>query len=93
LSQIDLNEFANNARFRVSIVSNAEENMQGAQIRRFKDVVLFVTTILFLVAAFSFCGYLLIGRQFSIDDKKWAMTIATSIITGFVGYITGKKSA
>ena len=90
-SQIDLNEIANNAHLNLSITSNAEENPIDAYIRRSKDIVLFSIALFFVLCAFLFCGYVILGKNFSYDDKKWALTIAGSIISAFLGFLTGKN--
>lgn len=91
MSQIDINELANNPKLSLSITSNQDENPADARIRRLKDIILFSVTILLSLCIFSFCGYVLISNHFSADDKKWATAIASSIISAFLGYLTGKN--
>ncbi len=90
-SQINLNDIANNQNLSLSITSNAEENPKDACIRRTKDVVLFSIAIVFVLSAFIFCGYVILSKNFSSNDKKWALTIASSIISAFLGFLTGKN--
>jgi hypothetical protein len=92
MAQVDLNELANNPKLSLSILSNQDEHPQDAYIRRFKDIILFSTTIILLSCAFLFCGYILVSSNFSSDDKKWATVIASSIISALLGYLTGKSS-
>ena len=89
-STIDLEQIANNANLALSITSNAEDP-KDACIRRTKDIALFSVAIIFVLCAFLFCGYVILSKNFSYDDKKWATTIASSIISAFLGYLTGRS--
>lgn len=90
-SSIDLNEVANNPKLSLSIISNQDENPQDANIRRVKDIVLFFVAIALILCAFVFCAYILLNNNFSDDNKKWATVIAGSIISAFLGFLTGKN--
>jgi len=90
-SQIDLTEIANHKNLSLSITSNAEENSKDACIRRRKDVALFSLAMLFVICAFVFTGYVILSKNFSTDDKKWAMALASSIISAFLGFLIGKN--
>jgi len=90
MTEIDLNELANNDNLRLSITSVPEENPIDAKIRRIKDVVLFSITLILVLSAFAFCAFVLFDAQFSPDDKKWATAISSSIISAFIGYLTGR---
>lgn len=92
MAMIDINEIANNPKLSLSITSNQDEHPKDACIRRTKEIILFVVIIILIVCAFSFCGYVLLSNHFSSDDKKWAMAIASSIISAFLGYLTGKNT-
>ena len=90
-SKIDLNEIANNSNLSVSITSVQEENAQDACIRRGKDIALFIVALLLVVTVF-FCGvYLLLNTNSSSDEKKWGTTIISIILSGFLGFLTGKR--
>lgn len=90
MSTIDLNEIANNPKLKLQISSITQEDPKDAGIRRAKDIVLFVVAVLLILSAFVFCGYLLLNPSSTADDKKWATVIAGSIISAFLGYLTGK---
>lgn len=90
MSQIDLNEIANNSNLCISITSNLEENPKDACIRRAKDVISFLTAIILLLCMLAFCGYIILSKDSSLDDKKWATALASSIISAFLGYLFGK---
>lgn len=90
-SQIDLDDIANNANLNLSITSSAKEDPKDACIRRMKDIMLFSIAIIFVLCVFIFCGYAMLSKNFSYDDKKWATTIAGSIVSAFLGFLTGKN--
>lgn len=91
MSEINIVELASNPKINLSITANQEENPKDASIRRFKDIVLFSVAIILILAAFLFCSCVLVSNNFTSDDKKWAMAIGSSIISAFLGYITGKN--
>ena len=59
--------------------------------RRFKDITLFIISMILILVVFVFCGYALLSGKFSADFEKWAMTIDGSIIVGFLGFLTGRN--
>lgn len=90
-SNIDLNEIAKNNHLAISIASIQEENPKDATFRRVKEMILFVTVLFFVIAAFVFCGYVLLNENSTSDDKKWSMTIAGSILSASIGFLMGKR--
>lgn len=90
-STIDLNKIANSSNLKVSITSIEDEHPKDASIRRIKDVTLFFLIIILTISSFIFCCYVILGNRFNGDEKKWAMTLAGSITTGAIGFVTGKK--
>ena len=90
-SQIDLNEIANNSNLSLTITSSSEENPTDAYIRRSKNIISFVVAMLLILSAFSFCGYIILSKNFSADDKKWATTLAGIIVSAFLGFFFGKN--
>ena len=91
MSKIDINELANNPKLSLSIVSTREEDPKDALIRRYKEIVLFSVALTLILCVFVFCGYILLSKSVSADDKKWATAIASGIISALLGYVTGKS--
>lgn len=91
MPNFDINEIVNNPRLSLSITSSKDEHPKDACIRRSKDMALFSVVLVLVFLAFLFCGYLLLNHNSSIDDKKWATAVATSIISALLGYMTGKN--
>lgn len=90
-STIDLNKIATISNLKVSISSIEDEHPKDANIRRIKDITLFFLIVFLTSFSFIFCCYVILGNNFNGDEKKWAMTLAASITTGAIGFVTGKK--
>ncbi len=69
-----------------------EREAADQALRRRKDVILFVAVTLGVIAVFLLCVGIVIRSSSSPDDKKWATSILTSIVSGAVGYLFGKSS-
>lgn len=93
LNPLDLNEVAPNSPVRLGMTSSTQEDPQDADIRRAKDVMSFGIAMGFVLSVFAFCGYIMLSKDFSAEDKKWATTLAGSIISAFFGYLFGKRAA
>jgi len=91
VSEIDLNELLKSKHLNLSIETPEEEDPDDAKFRRCKEMILFFVSLILLLGAFSFCAYILLSHRFSMDDEKWATAIASSIITGFLAYLTGRN--
>ncbi len=61
--------------------------------RRWRSNALFAVTLVGLIVVFGFCLQIINNSKASADDKKWATAIMTSIVTGGVGFVTGKAIA
>lgn len=86
---IDINEVVRDHNYKVTITP--PEHPKDACIRQIKDVVLFFVALLLILGVCFFCIYVLVDHSFSIDDKKWATSILFSIVSAFLGYLTGKN--
>lgn len=68
------------------------EDPADAAHRRRKDLALFMFALLGAGAIGAYCLWVLIEPSTSADDKKWAQSVLTAIITGLIGYLTGKSA-
>jgi hypothetical protein len=89
-SPLDLNELAQGQKVDIKVAS--PEDPSDARLRRFKDAVLFITSIIGALGFGGFCVYIYIAASSSADDRKWAASIITLIVGGLVGYWSGKNS-
>lgn len=88
---MEMSQILNNPEVSISINSNKKEHPKDACLRRVQETTLFFITIALLLTAFLFCGYILLNERFGVVNQKWAMTTCGSIITGFLGFLTGKN--
>ncbi len=93
MSNIDLNELAKSHHLELTLTASQEEDPGDARIRRFKEIALFLLSILLVVCVFLFCVYILFSTQASAVDQKWATTLIGAIISGLLGYLTGKRTS
>jgi hypothetical protein len=64
-----------------------------AQHKRWRSTILFGFTLIGLSFVFWLCFEILSNPNASVDDKKWAMALMTSIVSGSVGFVAGKAIA
>lgn len=88
MNQLDLNNLGSDHKYSVSIEPG--ETQEERYVRLFKDVVLFLTTIGFVVLVVWICFEALRGADKSADEKRWAMSVLTAITGGLVGYLVRK---
>lgn len=93
MSNIDLNELAKSHHLELTITASQEENPNDAQIRRFKEIALFLLSILLVICVFVFCVYILLSTHASAVDQKWATTLIGAVISGLLGYLTGRRTS
>ena len=87
-SLIDLNTLAQAGRYELSVKS--PEDPDDARHHRRKDLLLVSVALLGLCVIGFFCLWVLMSSTTSADDKKWAQSVLTAIVAGFIGYLTGK---
>ena len=64
-----------------------------AQHRRWRSTILFGVTLVGLSFVFWLCFQILSNPRASVDDKKWATALMTSIVSGGIGFVAGKAIA
>ena len=69
-----------------------KETTGDALVRHFKDLVMFVLAVTFVVAIvwYLYDSVFKEGRTPSADDKRWAQSVLTAILAGLVGYMVKK---
>ncbi len=99
--KIDLNDLANRPDHQLSIVPREEPTERNARLelekadaahKRRIDLALHITTLAIIAATFGVCAYIILARTFSSDTDKLAAALLTAIVTGLVGYVTGRAS-
>lgn len=69
-----------------------QQEALDAKARRHRDIVLFYVAIGLLIAISSLSIVCLASKHelFSPEERKWATTVLTAIVSGLTGYLTGK---
>lgn len=67
------------------------EEANAAHQRR-KELALHVATLVVVGLALGVCFFVMASDGSTADDKKWAQLLLTAIVTGFIGYVTGKST-
>jgi uncharacterized membrane protein HdeD (DUF308 family) len=87
-----LGSFADSENYNVKIESVKREHPSDARNRRFKDMALFIVALVMVLAIFVFCMYVICNHGSNDNDKKWATTIVSGIISALLGYMVGKST-
>lgn len=99
--KIDLNDLANKSDHQLSIVPREEPAERNARLeieradaahKRRIDFALHIAAFVVVGVALCLCVWAIVRADSSVDDKKWATTLLTAIVTGFVGYVTGRST-
>jgi hypothetical protein len=99
--KIDLNDLANRADHQLSIVPRedpetraAERDIKTAEAahKRRIDLLLHVAALAVIGVAVVLCVWMIAGAGAGAEDRKWATALLTSVVTGLVGYVTGRAS-
>lgn len=88
MSQLDLSNPP--ARHKFSVSLEAEETDGERRVRLFKDVVLFLVAVGFVLLIVWLCYSTLSSSTATVDEKKWAMSILSAATGGIVGYLVKK---
>jgi hypothetical protein len=88
VSTIDLNTPPPNHKYSVSV--EREETTGEMRVRLFKDIVLFLMAIGFVILIMWLCFSTLKDINASADAKKWAMSVLSAAAGGIVGYLVKK---
>ena len=88
MSQIDLDEPPPNHKFSVSVEREETNGERG--VRLFKEIVLFLVAIGFVLLIVWLCFATLTSSSASLDEKKWAMSVLSAAAGGLIGYLVRK---
>src|SRR4051812_43083620 len=99
--KIDLNDLANRPDHQLSIVPREEPEERSARIeietadaahKRWIDFALHIAAFVVVGVALILCVWAIVRESSTVEDKRWATTLLTAIVTGFVGYVTGRSA-
>ncbi len=100
-NKLDLTEIVNNPSFKFSVMTNEDVSERETRLRiseadamhqRQKERLLYRLTFAVIVIVVILCSWVVLRKGLSTDDGKLALALLTSIVTGLVGYVTGKSA-
>ncbi|HYG11277.1 MAG TPA: hypothetical protein VD835_15120 [Pyrinomonadaceae bacterium] len=97
--KIDLNDLAN--RHQLSIVPREDPDERASRIRieeadaahrRRKDLLLSSSALVVIGVALCLCVWAIVREDSTAADREWAVPLLTAIVTGLIGYVTGRAT-
>ncbi len=73
-----------------SVSLEREESAQERNLRLFKDLVLFLVAIAFVILIVFLCCRTLLSGKASVEEQKWAMSVLSAATGGVIGYLIRK---
>jgi hypothetical protein len=67
------------------------EKANAAHKRRI-DLALHIAAFVVVGVALCLCVWAIVREGSTAEDKRWATTLLTAIVIGFVGYVTGRST-
>lgn len=55
-------------------------------------MILHVAALVVIAVTLGLCVWLFVKKDSTTEDKQWAGTVITAIVTGLTGYVTGKST-
>jgi hypothetical protein len=95
---LDLGKQFDPKKFKVEIKSTEDPTKMEHRLRKeffsfiVKDLCTYGVAILIVLVILIYCFIVLVVRSSSPEEKSWAMSILTSILTGAIGFAFGKSS-
>src|SRR3954454_18034453 len=96
----NLHELAQGSKYNISapeseIELQARLKNEGYDrwVARVKDVVLFAAVLFGLGVVAWLCAQCAFSADASADDKKWATSVLSALVSGGLGYVGGKATA
>jgi hypothetical protein len=100
-NRIDLNELAYRPEHNLSITPREDPEVRDSRLRveeanaahqRRKEVILYYNTSVVLALVVIVCSWTILKRGLTTEEGKLALALLTSIVTGLLGYVTGRAS-
>jgi hypothetical protein len=94
----DLGKQFDPKKFKVEIKTTEDPAEMEHRLRKeffsfiVKDLGTYGIAILIVLVVLIYCFIVLVVRSSSPEEKSWAMSILTSILTGAIGFAFGKSS-
>ena len=88
MSQLNINDPPEGHQYNLSL--EPKESFSERRVRLFKDVMLFLVAIGFVVIIVWLCLGTLQDPASSAEAKKWAMSVLSAATGGILGYLVRK---
>jgi hypothetical protein len=95
---LDLGKVVDPKKFKVEIKTIEHPAEMDHRLRKeflsfvVKDLSTYGVAILIVLVVLIYCFRVLVLRSSSADEKTWAMSVLTSILTGAIGFAFGKTA-
>jgi hypothetical protein len=95
---LDLGKQFDPKKFKVEIKTAEDPTEMDHRLRKeffsflVKDLCTYGIAILIVLVVLIYCFIVLVIRSSSPEEKNWAMSVLTSILTGAIGFAFGKSS-
>jgi hypothetical protein len=95
---IELGKQFDPKKFKLEIKTVEDPAEMGHRLRKeflsflVKDLCTYGVAILIVLVVLTYCFIVLVIRTSTPEEKNWAMSILTSILTGAIGFAFGKSS-
>ena len=73
-----------------SDLAQEQENIRNTVHQRYRTNILFIFTLFTLTLTLYFCWGIVMNPESNPDRIKFAFTLITAIVSGLVGFITGR---
>lgn len=99
--KIDLNELANRPDHQLTLTPREDPVERDSRLRieeanathqRRKELILHIAALLVMGVVLGVCVWTIIKTDSSEADKKWAVPILSAMVTGLIGYVTGRAT-
>ncbi len=100
-NKIDLNDLAQSQNLKLSLATVEDSTERESRLRiaeadalhlRGKELLIYRLTATIIIGVVVLCFWIILSKGLSNDEGKLALALLTSIVTGLVGYVTGKSS-
>ncbi len=100
-NKIDLNDLAQSQNLKLSLATVEDSTERESRLRiaeadalhlRSKELLIYRLTATILIGVVVLSFWIILNKGLSNDEGKLALALLTSIVTGLVGYVTGKSS-
>jgi hypothetical protein len=97
--KFDLDNLPN--KYQLSLVSREDPDERDSRIRideadaahrRRKDLLLSASALVVIGVALCLCVWAVVREGSAASDREWAVPLLTAIVTGLVGYVTGRAT-